>query len=59
MGVVEYALGEIFQDRWAQCVSEQQGSVPRWVSLQKKRLLQLLDWQRDTAKAAITSPWVP
>ncbi len=57
MGVIEYVLGEIFQNRWARTAMED-GNARRWASLQKERLTQLLDWQQHTIKNTLTSPWV-
>jgi hypothetical protein len=58
MGVVEYVLGELFQDRWAQTTMEQGSNIQRWAGLQKKRFLKLFEWQRTTIEKSLSSPWV-
>lgn len=58
MGAIEYVLGELFQDRWAKVAMENTGNIQRWASIQKRRLLCLLNWQRTTVEKSLTSPWV-
>ncbi len=58
MGVVEFVLGELFQEEWARAAMEETGSVLRWSGLQKTRLVRLLDWQKRTVNGSLTSPWL-
>ncbi len=58
MGAIEYVLGELFQDRWAKIAAESTGNVQRWIALQKRRLMRLLDWQRATVEKSLMSPWM-
>jgi len=57
-GAVEYVLGELFQDRWAQAAMENSGPVQQWTAIQKRRLSCLLDWQSRTVRDSLTSPWI-
>lgn len=45
LGVVEYVLGELFQERWLKRVSERSNSQMVWNGLQRARLVNFLDWQ--------------
>jgi hypothetical protein len=58
MGAIEYVLGEVFQDRWAKVAMENTATVLRWSGMQQRRLLSLLEWQKDKVKKALTSPWM-
>jgi hypothetical protein len=58
MAVVEYVLGELFQDRWAQAVAEENGNVLYWRRLQKDRFIRLFNWQKSSLEGAISTPWM-
>lgn len=58
MAVVEYVLGELFQDRWAQAVAEENTNVLYWRSVQKERLIRLFNWQKNSLENAISTPWM-
>jgi hypothetical protein len=58
MAVVEYVIGELFQDRWAQAVAEENGDILHWRSLQKERFIRLFNWQKSSLEAAISTPWM-
>lgn len=45
LGVVEYILGELFQEDWLRRVSERSGNQAIWAGLQRKRLVNFMDWQ--------------
>lgn len=58
MAVVEYVIGELFQDRWAQAVAEENANVLSWRSLQTARFVRLFNWQINCLKGAINTPWM-
>jgi len=58
MGAIEYVLGELFQDKWAEAVAEDKPEVQRWRSLQMERLTRLLDWYQQALVNVVSSPWV-
>jgi hypothetical protein len=58
MGVIEYVLGELFQERWSRAAMENSGNVLRWTGLQKERLVRLLKWHLETVERSLTSPWM-
>ena len=58
MAVVEFVLGELFQDVWSQTASEARHHHQRWRSIQRQRWSSLLKWQRDTLDRGVSSPWI-
>ena len=58
MGVVEYVLGELFQDEWAKAAMGDSGDLPFWRELQRTRLSRLLDWHRQVLAEVMSSPWM-
>lgn len=54
---LEYALGEIFQDKWYSHVANF-GHSSDWGSVQKERMLKLLKWQQKVVEGASGSPWL-
>jgi hypothetical protein len=58
MSAIEFALGELFQDRWERVVSGATDPPQRWCSIQAKRLSNLLEWQAELVQMATVSPWV-
>ena len=55
--VVEFTIGELFQDDWPQHVSAKGALFPHWSALQRARLSQVLSWQLGVVKTASPSPW--
>jgi len=58
MAVLEFLLGELFQDRWAEHVSRDSPDVQFWRSTQLKSLVQVLDWKKNKIQSGVGSPWV-
>jgi hypothetical protein len=57
MDSLEFLLAEIFQKRWRQHASQQNDAVRNWSTCQRKRLMNLLGWQREKIRTAAGSPW--
>jgi hypothetical protein len=54
LAVAEFVLGELFQTRWSQVG---QAATGEWLSeLQRRRLLRMLDWQRQVVKDSVGLP---
>ena len=47
MAAVEFALGELFQDRWQEEARRTRDPQKRWRSIQQQRWANLLTWQSD------------
>lgn len=58
MGALEFVLGELFQDRWRLAAMADSGNSPRWRSLQKQLLSNLLQWKLDKVENGMSSPWM-
>lgn len=58
MDGLEFLLGELFQRRWLQVVSEDSDNRNSWANSQGKRLERLLDWKRRQVRQAETTPWM-
>ncbi len=58
MAALEFLLGELFQDRWAEHVSRDCATVQFWRSTQQQLLLKLMDWKRKKIKSSVGSPWI-
>lgn len=56
--VVEYVIGELFQEQWAQHLSSQTADLNRWSPIQRQRLSAVLDWHSEKVKESSGSPWV-
>lgn len=55
LGVIEFMLGELFQEEWIRRVSQRNGPQTRWTGIQRRRLVNFMDWQlqllcRDAAE---------
>ncbi len=57
MAVLEFVLGELFQDEWEGHSRLQTREMQNWQSLQKRRLLSLLNWQRELVENSPIAPW--
>ena len=58
MAALEFLLGELFQDQWAEHVSNDRPDVQFWRSTQKNSLVQVLDWKRKKIESGVGSPWI-
>lgn len=58
MSAVEFALGELFQDKWAKATAGNTGDTPYWRELQRKRLQSLFSWYQSELKNSVSSPWM-
>ena len=58
MAALEFLLGELFQDRWAEHVSNDSHDVQFWRSTQVKSLVQVLDWKKKKIESGVGSPWI-
>jgi hypothetical protein len=54
---LEFLLGELFQDRWLATASEGRDTVKAWANCQRRRLMNLLEWQRAKLSESSGSPW--
>lgn len=56
---LEFVLGELFQDEWAQHVSQSLDPIQNWGALQKRRLEAYFNWQLATLADpdGLTVPW--
>jgi hypothetical protein len=55
--VVEYVVGELFQDRWLKHIAGQTADLNRWWPIQRRRLGAVLGWQLKVVRSASGSPW--
>lgn len=58
MDGLEFLLGELFQLRWAQAVSEESEDRNSWANSQRLRLTKLLSWKLDMIRTSETTPWM-
>lgn len=58
MAAVEFALGELFQDKWQKEARRARDAQRRWRSIQRRRWSNLLMWQNDLVTRRTSSPWV-
>ena len=58
MAVVEFVLGELFQDAWPRKASEARHHPQRWRAIQRQRWCDLQRWHEDAARDGISSPWM-
>ena len=57
MAAVEFALGELFQDKWQEEARRTRDPQKRWRSIQRQRWENLLTWQCDLLSRHASSPW--
>jgi hypothetical protein len=55
--VLEYVLGEIFQDEWPRRIASEQAALTRWSVIQQARLDAILTWHLQIVRNAPTAPW--
>jgi hypothetical protein len=59
MSAIEFFLGELFQDAWAQHMVGNADDLMSWNAMQRRHLMQLLDWKRKQIEASDSgSPWL-
>lgn len=59
MSALEFLLGELFQESWAQRLVGDAHQLTSWNSTQKRRLRHLLEWKLSQIKACDSgSPWL-
>ena len=58
MAAVEFALGELFQDKWQEEARLSRDPHRRWRSIQQRRWSNLLTWQNHLVTRPTSSPWV-
>lgn len=58
MSAVEFALGELFLDRWAGMTAKNSAPAREWHALQKMRLTCLLSWYQRELNGSRSSPWM-
>ncbi len=58
MAVIEFVVGELFQDSWPREASRGGASMDMWRSIQTKRLDRLLNWQSSVVQNNLGSPWL-
>ena len=57
--VLEFVLGELFQDDWKKHVNQQSRYVESWRPFQKKRFSRIFNWQENLIKESQGgSPWM-
>lgn len=57
LAVLEFLLGELFQERWRKHVNADTHATQRWRSIQRDRLTKLLQWQKTQVDVKDGSPW--
>ena len=58
MAVVEFVLGELFQDAWPRKAGEARHHPQRWRAIQRQRWCDLLRWHEGAARDGTSSPWM-
>lgn len=58
MAVVEFVLGELFQEHWERLAAEESHEQTRWRIVQSHRLEAFADWQKSAVARTTGSPWV-
>ena len=57
MTVIEYVLGELFQDEWRERAFGQPRLIDQWRRIQSTRLIKLLAWQKRVVESCTGPPW--
>jgi hypothetical protein len=58
MDGLEFLLGELFQVRWSQSISQDSHNLSSWAKCQGDRLKRLLKWKLEEVGKADTTPWM-
>jgi hypothetical protein len=57
--VIEFVMGELFQENWDKHVTARSVHVKRWAPIQRQRLEKLLTWQLKVVREnSLGSPWI-
>lgn len=54
--VIEFVLGELFQDDWLKHIANDSANLQRWAPIQKRRFESLIRWQLEVLERG-GSPW--
>jgi len=57
MAVLEFVLGELFQEKWKAHAAHETSAIKQWQSIQRDRLCCILKWQNEQVKSLLGSPW--
>lgn len=57
MAVLEFVLGELFQDEWEKHSMNPSPQMESWRAIQRHRFLNLLAWQKELLKDCMMPPW--
>lgn len=57
MAVLEFVLGELFQDEWERHTEVLTPNVESWRSIQKRRLANLYAWHQEVVSGSDAPPW--
>ena len=55
---IDFALGELFQDRWKKHALAEGRHTNRWRNLHEDRLIRFFQWQIERVRASAGSPWM-
>ena len=58
MAVIEFVIGELFQDAWPKEAARGTADMGLWRTIQVKRFNRLLQWQQDAVAQSTGSPWL-
>lgn len=58
MAVIEFVVGELFQDSWPRDAARVSAGMNMWRSIQRERFSRLLAWQKDAIDSSTGSPWL-
>ena len=58
MSAIEFVLGELFQNKWAQATASRHPDVDYWRARQKKWLQRLFSWYNEQIEKSSSSSWV-
>jgi hypothetical protein len=55
--VIEYVVGELFQDEWPAHVAARSAMFSHWAGIQQRQLSRLLEWKLRVVSESSASPW--
>jgi hypothetical protein len=55
---LDFLLGEVFQDSWAENVARDSADLRTWAAIQRHRLANVLEWQRQQVINARGAVWL-
>lgn len=56
--VVEFVIGELFQDEWETDLERHKSAATVWLNVQRHWWLQMLSWQQAVVESASSSAWL-